>query len=226
MKTKWILCWIMGLLMVSDAELAVWGEAPATGFAKWENEIAHMESLDRTNHPALNGNVFIGSSSFRLWTNLTADFPKHQVVNHGFGGSQLPDATHFLDRLVFPLKPAVVALYAGDNDLAAGRTPAQILADYKEFVAKVRAQLPKAKIVYVAIKPSPSRWALKDKAIEANRLIAAEAKAGTNLVFVDVYSAMLNPEGTPIPDLFVADKLHMNRKRYAIWRDLLEQHLQ
>ena len=50
----------------------------------------------------------------------------------------------------------MVVLYAGDNDLAAGKTPQQVIEDYKAFVARVRRDLPKAKIAFISIKPSPA----------------------------------------------------------------------
>src|SRR5690242_14919813 len=74
-------------------------EAPADPFAKWAKEIAAFEEKDRQNPPPKGGIVFVGSSSIRKWTTLAEDFPHHQVLNRGFGGSQLIDSVHFADRI-------------------------------------------------------------------------------------------------------------------------------
>jgi hypothetical protein len=69
----------------------------------------------------------------------------------------------------------MIALYAGDNDLVAGRTPEQVLGDYMSFVRLVRRALPATRIIFLSIKPSPSRWALAEPMRAANALIAAGA---------------------------------------------------
>jgi lysophospholipase L1-like esterase len=126
---------------------------------------------------------------------------------------------------VIPAKPRVVVLYAGDNDLNAGKSPATVRDDYRVFRDKIHAALPETKIVVVSIKPSPSRWKLHEKAIEANSLLKSEVSAGKNESFVDVWTPMLGSDGMPQPDLFLKDNLHMNETGYTIWNDLIEPHL-
>ena len=82
------------------------------------------------------------------------------VLNRGFGGSQIADSVHFAERIIVPYRPRTIVFYAGDNDLASGKTPEQVLADFKAFVSKVRASSPEAEIIYVGIKPSIKRWNL------------------------------------------------------------------
>ena len=43
--------------------------------------------------------------------------------------------------------------------------------------------------------------------------------------YVDVYSKMLLADGSPMPDIFKADKLHMNEKGYAIWQKAIKPYL-
>ena len=92
-------------------------------------EIRAFEEADRINRPKPGGVLFVGSSSIRLWPDLKADFPGVNVIQRGFGGSQIDQVVYYAPRIVLPYKPSVIVLYAGDNDLAAGRTPEQILAD-------------------------------------------------------------------------------------------------
>jgi lysophospholipase L1-like esterase len=120
----------------------------------------------------------------------------------------------------------VVVVYAGDNDLNAGKTPEKVFADFKEFVAKVHAALPQTRIVYIGIKPCPSRWKIHEKGEKANALIAAEcAKDPKRLRFVDTWKPMLDANGQPRPELFVADMLHMNPEGYKIWTPLVAAQL-
>ena len=106
------------------------------GLAKWEPEIRAFEASDRTNPPAKHAILFVGSSSIRLWKTLAKDFPNARVINRGFGGSRIADSTAFADRIIFPYEPRTIVFYAGDNDLAEGRTPEQVAADYQAFVCK------------------------------------------------------------------------------------------
>ena len=181
-------------------------------------EIARFEAADRASPPTPGGIVLVGSSSFRLWPDLAGDFPGAPVVNRGFGGSTLPDVLRYAPRIVLPHRPRLVLVYAGDNDIASGRTPAQVLADYQAFVALVRGALPAARIAFVSVKPSPSRWALVDRQREANALVRTWIARDSMQAYVDVFSPMLGADGRPRPELFVADSLHMTRAGYAVWR--------
>jgi lysophospholipase L1-like esterase len=189
--------------------------------AKWAATIDKFTQADATNPPPRNGIVFVGSSSIVKWTTLEQDFAGLPVINRGFGGSELADSVFYADRIVIPYAPRTVVLYAGDNDLNAGKTPEAVHADFKAFVAKVHAALPKTRIVYIAIKPSPSRWKLNDKIVATNALIAADCKKDSRLAFADIYTPMLNEKGEPRPELFVKDMLHMNATGYAIWKPIV-----
>jgi lysophospholipase L1-like esterase len=184
---------------------------------KWAAAIDKFTEGDARNPPPTNAVVFVGSSSIVKWASLARDFPHVTVINRGFGGSQLEDSVHFADRIVIPYKPRTVVLYAGDNDLNAGKSPETVHADFRSFVSKVHAALPNARIVYIAIKPSPSRWKLREKIVRANALIAADCAKDPRLAFADIYTPMLDAKGEPRPELFVKDMLHMNEAGYAVW---------
>lgn len=188
---------------------------------QWEAEIKAFEARDKTNPPPHSPILFIGSSSVRMWKTLADDFKGFPVINRGFGGSQMTDSAYFVDRIVLPYHPRQIYVYAGDNDLAAGKAPEQVLADFKEFVRKVKASVPSTKIAYIAVKPSPSRWQLADKMRATNKLIAEYARFDSNLSFIDVFTPMLDKDGKPAEELFIADKLHMNAKGYALWTSII-----
>jgi lysophospholipase L1-like esterase len=188
---------------------------------RFEPEIRVFEAADRSSPPPLGGVVFIGSSSIRNWTNVAADFPDVRILNRGFGGSTLADVVHYADRILLPYQPRLVVLYAGDNDLALGRTPEQVLSDYRAFVAHLRTAYPAARVAFVAIKPSPARRAYLDRARETNQRIRAQIKRDSLEIYVDVFTPMLDTRGQPRPELFGADSLHMTRAGYLLWRSLL-----
>lgn len=191
-----------------------------------EAEIKRFEDSDRATPPAPGGIVFVGSSSIRMWKSLESDFPGLPVLNRGFGGSTFPEANHYLSRIVLPYHPRTIVVYEGDNDLTFGWGPRQVADDYRTFVRMVRDSLPTAKIVFISLKPSPSRWKLVDEQREANRLVRAIVARDTLQSFVDVFTPMLGANGRPTPQLFIADSLHMTPAGYAIWRKQVAPHIQ
>ncbi len=193
--------------------------------SRWEKDIRAFEEADRTNPPPRDAILFIGSSSIRLWKTLAGDFPGHRVINRGFGGSQIADATQFADRIVIPCRPRMIVLHAGNNDIHAGKTPTQVFEDFKAFVAKVRGALPEVRIAFMSINPSPARWAEADRQREANRLIREYVAAAENMDYIDLYDAFLGPDGTPREDIFVPDRLHQNAEGYKIRAAITRPHL-
>ena len=197
----------------------------ASGPAQWEPAIRAFEKADLAAQPPTGGIVFIGSSSIRLWTSLATDFPGMPVVNRGFGGSQLPEVTAFVGRVVTPYRPRQVIVYCGGNDINAGRSAADVLADYQALVRAIHAGTPTARIAYISVAPNPARWAQIETVKAANQAIQQWTTTDPRLTFIDVYPAMLGPDGQPKPDIFIADGLHMNVKGYAIWRAIVGPHL-
>ncbi len=199
--------------------------APSSKSSQWESAIRDFEAQDKTNPPPKGSIVFVGSSSIRMWKTLPEDFRELPVVNRGFGGSQMIDSIQFADRIVLPYQPRQVVVYAGDNDLAAGKKPEEVAQDYQAFVQKIRAILPETIITYISVKPSPSRWRLRDSVREVNRRIAHLTEGDRRLQFVDVFTPMLGPNGEPRPELFLKDQLHMNRQGYELWTAALRPYL-
>ena len=128
---------------------------------------------------------------------------------------------NYFDRLVLPHQPRLIVMYAGGNDINAGKTPERVEADYKAFIALVKQKLPQTRVAYISTAGNPARWSQVERVREANRRIEALTKADPQLAFINVFSAMLGPDGLPKPDIFVADKLHMNEQGYAIWKEVV-----
>jgi lysophospholipase L1-like esterase len=193
-------------------------------FARWEKAITAFEQQDKEKPPPKHAILFVGSSSIRMW-NVAKSFPDLDVINRGFGGSHLADSVHFAPRIILKHQPRVVVVYAGDNDIAAGKTPEKVAADFRDLVRVVQETFPKTRIVYISIKPSILRWKLFDKICQTNALIQAECQKDERLQYVDVVKPMLDEAGKPRPELFVEDGLHLNNKGYELWTSLVKRHL-
>ena len=213
-----LVCLGLSLHLAASPRLADAGEAPKAN--RWEKTICAMEERDRKLPPPKGEILLCGSSSARGW-NVRKSFPDHKVVNRGFGGSQIHDSTQFADRIILPLEPRILLLYAGDNDIASGKSPERVCDNFKLFARTVHVALPKCRIVFIAIKPSIRRWKLVGKMRQANRLIRAVTESDDRLGYVDIDTPMIGPDGTPRQELFAKDGLHLSPQGYELWTKLV-----
>lgn len=192
----------------------------------WQNEIEEFLAEDRARPPVTGGVLFVGSSSIRLWPGLETAFPDQApVVRRGFGGSQMADTAHWWRELVLPHRPRQIVVYAGENDIAAGRTPKQVAEAFRRFVDHVRRELPDTRITYVSMKPSPSRAGELSAMRKGNALIERFVRSRPGLDYIDVFTPMLDERGRPRESLFMPDRLHMNAEGYALWQSLIAPRL-
>lgn len=206
----------VAVCLVSACQSVFCAEAADQSHARWEKEIAAFERADVTNPPPKGAVLFIGSSTIRLWKTLAQDFPGQAVINRGFGGSQIADATFFAPRIVFPYAPRAIYLRSGGNDLWAGKSVEQVFSDFKEFVATVHAKLPDADIVYIALSPSIARLKQAEMTKALNALVAGFITGKAHLRYVETYDIALDASGQPRPELFAKDKLHFSAEGYKL----------
>ena len=195
-------------------------------FPFW-NDIQSFKKQDSIKPPPKNAILFVGSSSFAMWKDVQDYFPGYRIINRGFGGSSLPDVIRYTDDIIFPYRPKQVVIYCGENDLAASDTVTAktVVGRFKILFGLIRKKLPQIPIAYISMKPSPSRQLLLSKMIDANAQIQKFLQTKKRTVFIDVYKEMIDDEGKPRPELFLADQLHMNKQGYTIWQKLIEPHL-
>lgn len=217
-KLLWFVLW-SGLATLT-------GGAADLSPTRWEKDIARFEAADRTNPPPQGAVLFVGSSNVRMWNTLEKDFAGLQVINRGFGGCYLSDVAHFANRIIIPYKPRLIVVSAGSNDINGKRTPEEVAASFRELVANVRAKLPDARIYYVSMSASKKRWEQQDRQKEANALIKAAVEAGTNLEYIDTCPMFLGPDGQPIDELFLADRLHPSDRANALRAALIKPRLE
>lgn len=213
------LFWILGLLLTG-----ITGNAQETiPFAKEVREIVQRnDSLWNASEATI---VFTGSSSIRLWKDLEQRFPKHQVLNSGFGGSQTADLLQHLEKLVLRYQPVKVFIYEGDNDIFAKKRPRKILATTLEIVRRLTSAKPTPEIILISAKPSISRWKFRRKYKRLNKKFLKLAQQLPKVNFVDVWHPMLNGRKVR-KDIFVSDGLHMNAIGYEIWYQVIKEHVE
>lgn len=193
--------------------------------AFWD-DVQTIKKYDQMYKPPVHPILFIGSSSIRKWDDLTQVFAKFNALNRGIGGAVTNDITFYLKDIAFPYQPRQIVIYVGENDLPnAQTTPDSVLNRTVNLYKSIRTELPNTPIIYISIKPSPSRDAFKAKAVASNVLIKAFLAKEANTKYLDVYSLMLTKDGKLRPELFVEDMLHMNAAGYAIWQKAVEPHL-
>jgi len=192
---------------------------------RWKSSMAAFAAADRERAPVTEGVLFVGSSTIRMWSHLAQDFRQLPVLNRGFGGSTMADVQYFAPQLVLQYKPRQVLVYAGDNDLAEGRSPQQVVESFRAFVDQVRRELPDTRISYISIKPSPLRASLLPKIREANALLAGYVRSLPNAAFIDIFTPMLDASGAPRMELFGPDRLHMNDSGYALWTSVVSAYV-
>jgi len=183
----------------------------------FENEIRNFEKQDSISMPAKGQILFIGSSSFRIWKSFSTDLAGIPAFNRGFGGSTMADALYYFDRMVVKYAPSTVVVYEGDNDLNKGISPEDLAKQYEEFSNRLMKALPKTKLVFLAVRPSLSRIAIVDKQKQFNLWLENYCKSQKGRFFLDMHSPFYLPDGRVMPDIFIADRLHLNEKGYQIF---------
>ena len=207
--------------LFSLALLSLCRQAPAQTApdpTRFEAAILAFEAQDRQTPPPTQAIVLTGSSSIARWnTEAAAALAPLTVIPRGFGGSVMGDLVHYLDRVVLTYRPRAVLIYEGDNDTGLGIPADTILSQLNSIVTGIHERLPETRIYVLSVKPSPLRWAIRNKALEVNAGYQALAERDPLVHYVDVDSPLLWQDGTVMEDLFVADRLHLNDLGNLIW---------
>ena len=184
--------------------------------ARFTESIETFMTWDSKNSLPVEANLFVGSSSVRFWPTAVA-FPGKPVINRGFGGAELSDVVYFYESVIKKYAPSKIFLYAGDNDIAHGKTAGQVFEDYKELVELLRKDLPDSEFTFISIKPSKQRWEQWPIMAEVNRLVREYAAGRAKLRYADLATSLLDAEGMP-KDVFLEDGLHLNEEGYRLWQ--------
>jgi hypothetical protein len=206
--------WLAAIAMLSLASPAITQNAETA--ARFEKKVLEYEAADRAAPPPRGAILFAGDSQFYRWKTIHEDLPGYTLINRGIDSFQFRDLLNYADRIVTPYAPRLIVLHVGGNDIHNGRTPAQVLEDFKTFNAKVRARVPGVPIIFSSITPGPGRWDEAPQRKEANRLVREYVATQPDLKFVDLWDAMLTKDGQPREDIWVEDRVHPNHAGYLI----------
>jgi lysophospholipase L1-like esterase len=212
---------LVGGMIVRGEEAAPADPDPS----RFESEIRAFEAWDRQNSFPPRAVLFVGSSSIRKWQTAES-FPDLPVINRGFGGSHVSEVNHFAERIVLKYSPRVIVFYAGDNDIADGKSPERVFHDFETFAELVHSRLPETRLIYLPIKPSLARWSKWPQIEAANSPAENYARDHAWMTYVDTATPMLGSDGRPRPELFVEDGLHMTAEGYRLWSEKLRPLLQ
>jgi lysophospholipase L1-like esterase len=210
-------CIIFGIFMIS---LPTLGQE-----VRFQQEVAALLEKYPPNDFQEASYLFTGSSSIRLWKDLTSLPADKPILNLGFGGSRADDLNVHLSSLVLPYNPSKIFIYEGDNDLADGMLSLQIINEFFQITQRIHAAFPQSKIYILSPKPSISRWHLKSDYEELNNLLKIFTQGQPYLEFIDLWPSLLSPNGEPNPEFFISDLLHLNDKGYAQWNNLIQPYL-
>lgn len=189
----------------------------------YEPEVRELEDRIRQSTIPRGSIAFYGSSSIRLWKDVASDFPELPVVNIGFGGSTMTACSWFFWRLVRPVQPSALVVYAGENDVGDGTPPQQIHEQFLHLRHQLELSCPGVPMAFIAIKPSPARWTIFDRIQRTNNLLRSEIFARTGDIWVEIRGSMLDAQGLPRPELYLPDGLHLSRAGYLVWRSCLRE---
>lgn len=218
--------WVTGFVfLLSACNTYPQKDAVSQSHPYWK-VIQEFKKQDSVSFPPEQAILFIGSSSFTRWQDVQQYFPGYTIINRGFGGSTLADQLQFTGDIIFPYKPKQIVIYCGENDLATdGVSAGEVLNRFKKLFSVIRNKFTDLPIVYVSMKPSPSRRHLISEIREGNARISAFLATQKHTAFVDVFSKMLTETGEPAGELFLQDSLHMNARGYAIWQKAIQPFL-
>lgn len=168
--------------------------------------------------------LLVGSSYIEFWTTFREDLQPCEPVNYGVGGSTIGDQQQLMERIVIPLGPECLVVYAGSNDLTGARFQRQrgpkTALRVLEYLDSVRAALPNCRVFYVSITEAPARARAHYEIRLANELIRRGVDSRANMEFVDTNSSILRAHSTE-GDMFREDRLHLNAEGYRVFSSVI-----
>lgn len=172
--------------------------------------------------------VFMGNSITEGWLSIRPEFFVNKpYVNRGISGQTTPQMLLRFRQDVIHLKPSIVVILAGINDIAQNTGPSTIEMIANNIISM--AELAKANhinVIICSVLPAfdfPWREGLKpaEKVIKLNALLKSYSNKN-KLEYVDYYSAMVN-DSNGLKKELGEDGIHPNKKGYLIMEPILEK---
>ena len=173
--------------------------------------------------------VFMGNSITEGWKNTDSSFfeESKNYIDRGISGQTTPQMVLRFRQDVIDLKPAVVVILAGINDIAGNTGPMTLEQSFGNIVSM--AQLAKAgniRVVFSSVLPAYNfPWhpgmELAEKVIKLNALLK-EYAAKNNIVYLDYFSAMKDTRNG-LQSSLTYDGVHPNLAGYKAMEPLAEK---
>jgi lysophospholipase L1-like esterase len=192
---------------------------------EWREQLEEYYRKDESAFPKPGAILFAGGSTIRMWDNIGSYFPKHRIINRGFGGAWISDLLFHMRRLVIDYKPAQIVLYAGINDVNNGVSPQRVFEDIKCFVRLVEINLPGVPVIILSLRQSPATANKLNEQLLTNKLLNEYYKNHSVVTFVDVSSMMHDQNGKLRAELYLKDRLHVTAAAYRELARIIEPYL-
>ena len=186
-----------------------------------ENVQAFLDQ-DKVSPPPQNAILFVGSSIFRQWANLTQQMAPLPVFNRAFGGSRTWEVLAYMDKIVLPYRPRIIVYYCGSNDVNAGEPADAIVGRFREFVTRAQKALPDTRIFFVSINRAPDKRARWNVVDDANAQIKQFAYATKNLDYIEVNPVLFDANDEPLHALYLDDGLHFHPPAYEEFTKIIK----
>lgn len=196
----------------------------------WANTSRFKDENAKLGAPSKGENriVFMGNSITEGWINTCPDFfSGKEYVNRGISGQTTPQMLVRFRPDVINLKPALVVILAGTNDIAGNTGPStlEMILDNLISMAEL-AKANKIKVVLSSVLPAfdyPWKPGLKpaEKIIKLNELIKNYA-AKNDIVYLDYFSSMVD-ERQGLKKEYTKDGVHPTEAGYKIMEPLVEK---
>jgi lysophospholipase L1-like esterase len=193
----------------------------------WEKDIQVFGQLDKAEQYPGDAILFAGSSSIRLWDSIAFDMAPYHVIRRGYGGARLSDFAIYADRIIAPHTCRAIVIYIA-NDITGNKNDKktwEVARLFRYTLNEIRKSHPVTPVFWIAITPTASRWAVWEKIRLANNIIKHICENSPNTYFINTDFAFIGSDGKPKTDLFVEDKLHLNRQGYTIWTGIIKKEL-
>lgn len=173
--------------------------------------------------------VFLGNSitDGGEWAEL---FGCKHIKNRGISADR---ADWMFDRLdpIVSGHPRKLFLMIGTNDLSAGRTPEDIVADITKIVDRFASESPRTKFYVQSILPvNPNIDGYSNRVVNKNELIVRTNEllramcSDKGIVYIDLHSVLSDAQGLLNSD-YTNDGLHLMGSGYLLWRDTVKEYV-
>lgn len=183
----------------------------------------HKRFIDTglTMHPEL---VFIGDSITAGWPRdlLTEYFGQYKPANNGISGDWIQGLRWRIANGVYDqIKPRVMVVLIGVNNLSNGFTPEEVAQGTKLLVEDIRAKTPTTRILLLGIFPR-GRSFLPPACDDIRKVNAMTAQLADqkHIFFMDLADKLVEPDGSIAAEVF-PDTLHPGRPGYVRWAEAI-----